>query len=268
MQTTDAAAAFRALHETGTVLVLANAWDAASARLFEDAGARAVATTSAGIAWSCGYPDGNALPREALRAAVAAIRRVTSVPLTVDFESGFSTQPSEVAERVGDLLELGVAGINLEDGDASPELLAQKIAAVKASARTRGTDIFVNARTDVFLRDIVSPEDAVRETIARAARYREAGADGIFVPAVVEPDAIRTIAASIALPLNVMAVPGLPDAAALYALGARRLSAGSALAQLAFGTARRAAASFLASGDTAVLSAGDSLDYGATNARF
>src|ERR1700680_357518 len=145
MQSMDAVATFRALHEAGTVLVLANAWDAASARLFEDAGARAVATTSAGLAWSCGYPDGDALPREALRAAVGAIRRVTSVPLTVDFEGGFSTEPSEVADRVGDLLELGVAGINLEDGDAAPELLAQKIAAVKASARTRGTDIFVNA---------------------------------------------------------------------------------------------------------------------------
>jgi 2-methylisocitrate lyase-like PEP mutase family enzyme len=194
---------------------------------------------------------------------------VTSVPLTVDFEGGFSAQPSEVAERVGDLLDLGVAGINIEDGDAAPELLAQKIAAIKAWARTRGADIFVNARTDVVLRGLTPPGDAtVRETIARAARYREAGADGIFVPALVEPDAIRTIAASIGLPLNVMAVPGLPDAPALYALGVRRLSAGSGLAELAFGTARHAAAAFLASGDAAVLTAAESLDYGATNARF
>jgi 2-methylisocitrate lyase-like PEP mutase family enzyme len=259
--------AFRALHAGERVLVLANAWDAASAALIAAAGARAIATSSAGLSWSCGYADGDALPRAALLSAARSICAVvTGIPVTVDIEGGYSGDPSDVAELVAQLFELGVAGVNIEDGSGAPDLLAAKIEAVKRRVRDEGGDIFINARTDVFLRDLVSADDAERETIARAGRYAHAGADGIFVPELSEREAIRRIAGAIARPLNLMAVPGLPPASELYALGVRRLSAGAALAKFTYGAALEAATAFMRDGDCDVLFSGRSVDYGETNA--
>src|SRR5262249_15323310 len=205
----------------------------ASARLIERAGARAIATTSGGVAWSHGYPDGDALPTPLVVATTAAIARVIRVPLTVDIEGGYSDDPAAVGQLVGELIEAGAVGVNLEDGSAPVDLLCAKIAAVRRVATELGVALYINARTDVYLRELVPEADRVGETCARAARYRAAGASGIFAPKVVAPADIAEIARAVELPLNVLAWAGLPSIAELRSLGVRRLSAGSAIAQAA-----------------------------------
>ena len=235
---------FRRLHHDG-LLVLANAWDAGSARVIESLGARAIATTSVGVAWSHGYPDGDRLPLSALLATVAEIVRVVRVPLTVDMEGGYSTEPATVGANVAAVAAAGAVGINIEDGVDAPERLCAKLERVKAEV---GANVFVNVRTDVYLRDLAPAGARVEETLARAARYRAAGADGLFVPGVVEPSEIRAIAGGAGLPLNVLAWPGLPGAAALAELGVSRLSAGSGLSSAAYGRVRALASAFLVDG--------------------
>src|SRR5579872_4625813 len=150
--------AFRKLHQGPEVLMLPNAWDAVSARLIESLGAKAIATTSAGLAWARGYPDGNALPKEQLIAAIRDIARVIKVPLTVDIEAGYADDPAAVAALVGEILAAGVMGINIEDGADSADLLCKKIAAVREQAVRMGADLYSNARTDVYLRGMASGE--------------------------------------------------------------------------------------------------------------
>jgi 2-methylisocitrate lyase-like PEP mutase family enzyme len=250
MTTTDLAATFRALHQGPDVLVLANAWDAGSARLIESLGARAAATTSAGFAWALGYPDGNAVPVDVLAAAIATIARVIGIPLTADIEGGYSDDPQAVGETVARVIGAGAVGINIEDGSGSPDLLAAKIGAAKRAAAREGVDLFVNARTDVYLRGLVPAKQRAQEAIERGRRYREAGADGLFVPVLAKPPEIRKIVKNSALPLNVMAVPGLPKKAELAALGVRRLSGGAAIAMSVMGHAAKLATAFLAKGDS------------------
>lgn len=141
---------FHRLHVPGKPLLLANAWDAGSARLIESCGAAAIATTSAGLAWAHGYPDGDQLPPGLLSAAVAEIARVVSVPLSVDAEGGYSDDPKAVGEIVRAIVDAGGIGINIGDGLASPDLLVAKIAAARTAADTAGVNLFINARTDVY----------------------------------------------------------------------------------------------------------------------
>jgi 2-methylisocitrate lyase-like PEP mutase family enzyme len=242
------AKAFRDMHAPGRILVLANAWDAGSARLLESCGAPAIATTSAGLAWSHGYADGNVLPTRVLAAAIAEIARVISVPLSVDFEAGYSSDLGKVAEAIGPVLDAGAVGINLEDGSEPPDLLCAKIGALKSAAQKKGIELFVNARTDVVLRRLVPPERAEAEAIARGKRYLAAGADGLFVPGLADPASIRAIVAAVPLPLNLLIVPGLAPVAELQSLGVRRVSAGSAISQSAYGLAKRAATQLLEEG--------------------
>jgi len=244
---------FRALHAPGDVLVLPNAWDAGSAALIESCGARAIATSSAAVAWAKGFPDGEKLPSELLLDEVSEIVLAIKVPLSVDIESGFSNDPARVARLAGELIELGAVGINIEDGREPPELLAAKIAAVKREAKSLGCDLFVNARTDVVLKQLVPAHEAVPQILERARVYARAGADGLFVPALAEPDSIRKVAGALELPLNVMALPSLAPLAQLRAFGVRRLSAGSGIAQAAFAAAQAAAERFLVDGDSAKL---------------
>jgi len=262
---TTSSALFRELHGTGRLLVLPNAWDAGSARLIEDCGAAAIATTSAGLAWARGYPDGHGLPATVLRAAVEEIARVVRVPLSVDAEGGYGDDPDAVGDLVRQLAEAGAVGINLEDGSGSPALLCAKIAAAKRGAAQAGVDVFVNARTDVVLRGLVPAEQAVDEIARRAALYRDAGCDGVFAPKLVDPTAARAVVAAVApLPLNLLAMPGLAPAAELRALGVRRLSAGSALAADALGRVRALATAFLGEGRSDSLF-GAAVDYGKMN---
>lgn len=263
---TTLADTFRRLHVPGTPLLIANAWDAGSARLIESCGAAAIATTSAGLAWARGYPDGDVLPVRVLAAAVAEIARVISVPLSVDAEGGYSDDPKAVGEVVRAIVDVGGVGINIEDDSKPPDLLVAKIEAARAAGASAGVNLFINARTDVYLRGLVPGERAVEESIARANLYREAGADGLFVPAVTDPDEIRTMAAAVELPLNVLVVPGLPSVATLAGLGVARVSAGSGIAQVAAGVVQRVATEFLA-GHLEPLSE-RSVNYGTLNALF
>src|SRR5258705_5272969 len=172
---------FHSLHKEKDILVLPNAWDAGSAKVIEDAGAKAIATSSAGVAWALGYPDGNVLPPRMLADLAARITDVIRVPLSVDFEGGYTKNPAKVAENLKPIIDAGAVGINIEDGEGTPELLAKKIEQARKAAESAKVNVFINARTDVYLAEIGSPERRVGETIARAARYRDAGADGIFV---------------------------------------------------------------------------------------
>jgi 2-methylisocitrate lyase-like PEP mutase family enzyme len=258
---------FQRLHHGPALLILPNAWDAGSARLIESLGARAIATTSAGLAWSRGYPDGNALANDQLIAATRDIVRAIGVPLSVDIEEGYSSDEHAVARLAAAILNAGAAGINIEDGTGSPDQLCRKIAAIRDSSSRSGGDLFVNARTDVCLRGIAVGDAAVDEVIDRAARYRAAGADGLFVPGLIDGKAMAAIAAAIhPMPLNVMAAPGLPSVDALQSAGVRRLSAGSAIAQAIWGRTSRLATAFL-EGDVSELFAG-AAEYGKMNALF
>jgi 2-methylisocitrate lyase-like PEP mutase family enzyme len=256
---------FHQLHRQG-LLCLANAWDAGSARVIEARGAAAIATTSAGLAWSQGYADGDCLPVSDLLHAVKAICRVVRVPVTIDIESGYSPSAQAVGETVAALIDLGVAGINIEDGDEHPDLLCAKIECLRTVAERLGVALFVNARTDVMLRRLATGDEALEMVLARAARYRESGADGLFVPYLSEPRAITAVVEATRLPLNLMAIPGLPAPTELARLGVRRLSAGSALAECVLGHVDAAAAAFLADGILPIC--GDALDYARINRLF
>ncbi|MEV0977499.1 isocitrate lyase/phosphoenolpyruvate mutase family protein [Streptomyces sp. NPDC049915] len=263
----DSALAFRALHVAGRPLVLPNAWDTASARLVEDAGAAAVATTSAGLAWALGVADGDRLERDRALAGVAAISAGVRVPVTADIESGYAAAPEGVADTVRAVLEAGAVGVNIEDaahGEGPGPLRpvaeqAERIAAAREAADAAGVPLFVNARIDTFLRGA----GGVDSTLERAAAYRAAGADGIFVPGAVDPETIKLLADGVDRPLNVMVHPGALPVADLAALGVARVSAGSGLAQAAHAAVRRAARELLGAGTYETLSGG--LDYGELN---
>jgi len=240
---------FHRLHEGPGVLVLPNAWDAASAAMMEDAGARAVATSSAAVAWSHGYADGHDLPVPVLATAIAEIVRVLGAPLTADIEGGYSDDPAQVGEIVGAVIGAGAVGINLEDGEASPDLHCRKIEAARETAVRRGVALFVNARIDVYLRGLAQGEAAFAETLDRARRYQAAGADGIFVPGPADEALIGQLAQGIDLPLNVMARGGAPPAARLQDLGVRRLSSATGLFRAAFASLARATEAYLRDGD-------------------
>ena len=243
----DRARAFHALHQDG-LLVLPNAWDAGSARIIEEAGARAIATSSAAVSWAHGYPDGEALPLATLIQSVREIVRAVRVPVSTDFEAGFADDPSAVGDFVGRLIEVGAVGINIEDGQGSPDALSAKIERIRHDAARKDCDLWVNARIDVYLRKLAEGGAAYEETVRRAKLYADAGANSIFVPGAAEESLIAKLVRDISLPLNVLAWPGLPDAAKLKSLGVRRLSAGAGLGRASFAFTRSVAEAFLRDG--------------------
>lgn len=272
---TDTTSASRAdilhsLHVPGDPLLLANAWDVASARIVESSGASAIATTSAGVAWSIGTADGDQLGRDRAIDVIARIAAAVDVPVTADLESGYGTTPAEVAETVSRALEVGAVGINLEDAryDAGEPLRSieeqcERIAAARSAADQAGIRLFLNSRTDTYLRAVGDPEHRMQDTLERAAAYVEAGADGIFVPGVADLSVIGELTGRLEVPLNVLAGPGSPTVAELARLGVARISLGSAIAQAAYGLVRRAAADLLGNGDYTGLHGG--LDFAELN---
>ncbi|WP_447764559.1 isocitrate lyase/PEP mutase family protein [Pseudomonas reinekei] len=235
------------LHQDG-LLILTNVADAAGARLVEQLGNKAVATSSAAVAWVHGYPDGNTLPLERLVSTVESIARVISVPLTVDIEAGYSDDLARVAEVVDAVIVAGAIGINIEDGAASPELLVRKIETAREVAARRNVNLFINARTDVYLRNLVPAEDRVAETLRRAALYQAAGANGLFAAGVTSEYEIAALCRGTTLPVNVLGFPGLPSPEELKTLGVRRLSAGSGIAEFMYGAMATLAKNFLQTG--------------------
>ncbi|WP_280382780.1 isocitrate lyase/PEP mutase family protein [Nocardia wallacei] len=266
------AAAFRQLHAGGT-FVLPNAWDAVSAALVAHAGAAAVATTSAAVAWALGRGDGERLTRADMVEQVRRIAGAVAVPVTADIEGGYGPAPEDVAATVAAVIEAGAVGVNLEDSrrPGGPLFDDREQAARLDAARTAATraglaELVINARTDVYLFGIGAPEDRFDEVLARAVAYAAAGADSLFVPGLLDLGTIAELTAKSPLPVNVMAGPGAPAVAELAAAGVRRVSVGSAIAQAAYERVQAAAAELLAHGTYTALSGG--LDFGSVQALF
>ncbi|MFI9157142.1 isocitrate lyase/phosphoenolpyruvate mutase family protein [Kitasatospora aureofaciens] len=233
------------------VLVLPNAWDAGSAAVIASAGARAIATTSGGVSWSLGRGDGQRMDRAA---AVEAARRVVAavdLPVTVDAEGGYGPLAADVAATVTALVGVGAVGVNLEDSTAVGGPLfpvaeqAERLRAARTAAAAAGLpELLVNARTDVFLFGLGGLDDV----LVRAEAYAEAGADGLFVPGLLDLDVLTELCRCSPLPVNAMAGAGGPGVAELAATGVRRVSVGTGLAQAAYATAHRAAVELLGAG--------------------
>jgi 2-methylisocitrate lyase-like PEP mutase family enzyme len=243
---TNKAAQFRQLHRGPGVLILPNAWDVASARIFEDAGFPAIATTSAGIAFSLGHPDGQRIPREEMMARIARIARSVNVPVSADVESGYGSTPEDAAKTTRELIEAGVIGMNLEDASgradqplSSLELALEKIKAARETSLQMQAQIVVNARTDVFLLPGGNPDADYSEGLRRLLAFRDAGADCVFAPGLKDAETIGKLAKAVECPLNILAVPGAPSIPELAALGVARVSVGSGPMRATLGLLRR-----------------------------
>ncbi len=266
--TEKSASTFRRLHDPGEFLVIPNAWDVASAALFAASGARAIATTSCGVAWSYGYPEGERLPLDLLVDLIARTTRVVSIPVSVDFERGYGRTAHDVGEAVSRLLDAGAVGINLEDDAGPPEEIVARIRAARTVADRHGVDLFINARTDVVLHRAVPEARYVEESLVRAKMFAEAGADGFFVPGLYVPEQIEAVVRGTSLPLNLVPiVPQVPDVATLRRLGVRRLSVGGRITEVAFSAARRACVELLEKGTYSSFFPGD-ISYDGMNALF
>jgi len=222
---------FQRLHHGPAILVLPNAWDAATARIFQTAGFPAIASTSAGIAWAAGYPDGERISRGDMLEAVRRIVAAVAVPVTADMEAGYGETPEAAAATAEGVLAAGAIGLNLEDASADRllEIAAHsaRVRAVRRVAEDAGVPLVINARTDVYLLAVGTPETRFAEAVRRANAYREAGADCLFIPGVRDAETIGRLVESIHGPINVLAGAGTPPAGELQRLGVARISTGS-----------------------------------------
>jgi len=229
----DKAALFAKLHDKGAPLTLYNAWDAGSAKTIAEAGAKAIATSSWAVAASQGYADGEELPKELAEQIVSRIVATVDVPVTLDFEGGYTEDDGELADNIKRLLEQGVVGINFEDRVVKGQGLydvhrqSSRISAIRKAADQAGVPFFINARTDLFLGQGGSPTEATEAALQRAPAYADAGASGFFVPGVKDEALIGRLCESIDLPVNVMILSGVPPVDRLNELGVSRISYGS-----------------------------------------
>src|SRR5580704_13524617 len=264
---------FRQLHAKKP-LILPNAWDAASARVIEAAGALAIATTSAGISWSFGRADGQKLRREEMLQVIGNIVQSVKVPVSADVESGYGNgSGKDVADTVQAMISLGIAGINLEDSPGhdgqmllAPDEHAERIRIARQTATSMGGDLLINARTDVYLFQVGEVKTRLSAAVERARLYRRAGADCVFVPGVVDISTIAELVKAIEGPLNIMAMPGAPSAKQLGEIGVARVSVGPWIAQAALTVAQRAARELVEEGTYKSLEA--SLPFAELNAMF
>ncbi|MCF6312454.1 MAG: isocitrate lyase/phosphoenolpyruvate mutase family protein [Verrucomicrobiales bacterium] len=221
---------FLNLHHQDSPLLLGNVWNAHSAQIFQDLGFKAVGTSSAAIASTLGYEDGENMPFDDLLRIVANIQSKIDIPLTVDIESGYASDVTQIVHNIENLCKLGVVGINLEDSvvGGKRELVdaaefAEKLLRIKANLRQNDINVFINVRTDPY---VVGLEDAYAEAVKRSQLYSESGVDGIFVPAIINESEIRGVVESTQLPINVMCMPDLPCFQTLGKLGVKRVSMG------------------------------------------
>lgn len=256
----DRARALHALHVPGDPLVLFNAWDAGSARVVAEAGARAIATGSWSVAAAHGLGDGEQLPRavalDNLRRIVAAV----ALPVTVDLEAGYGDAPAQVAQTVAEAIACGAVGCNLEDqriggaGLHAIEAQAARLRAARAAAQAASVDLFLNARTDLFLQaEAAAHAGLLDEALARASAYHDAGASGLFVPGLVDEASIARLCRESPLPVNIMVLPAAPPAARLAGLGVARISHGPGPYLLAMQALREGAAKAMAWSSTLLL---------------
>jgi 2-methylisocitrate lyase-like PEP mutase family enzyme len=245
----------RKLHHGPRILALPNAWDVVSARILEEVGHPAVATSSAAVAFSLGYPDGQRISRGEMLDAVARITRAVRVPVTADLESGYGKTPEEIAEFTKAMIAAGAVGLNFEDvtGDDESshvelELQVKNIRAIRDTAAGLGVPVVINARTDVYLMPIGPEETRFERTVERLRAYREAGADCLFVPGVTDREIIAKLVKAAEGPLNVLASQGCPSLDELEKMGVARVSAGSSAMRAAMGAFQRVAKDWLAHG--------------------
>jgi 2-methylisocitrate lyase-like PEP mutase family enzyme len=237
---------FRKLHHGPRMLLLPNAWDVASARILEECGHPAIATTSAGIAYSLGYPDGQHISRGEMLEVVGRIARAVRIPVTADLEAGYGTIVKDMAETVKAAIEAGAIGMNLEDVTGDEErsqvalpLQVEKIRAVRETAKSLGVPFVLNARTDVFLMPIGPEPTRFERTVERLRAYRDAGADCLFIPGLYDRDTIAKLVKAVEAPLNILANPACPPLAELEKIGVARVSSGSGIMRAAMGTVQR-----------------------------
>jgi 2-methylisocitrate lyase-like PEP mutase family enzyme len=233
MNQVEKAKQFAALHVKGSPVLLYNAWDAGSAKVIANAGAAAIATSSWSVAAGQGYADGEDIPTAAVEGIVGRIAASVDLPVSVDFEGGYSDDDAVLADNVGRLLALGVIGINFEDqvvqaeGLYSTDRQAKRIATIRAVADKAGVPFFINARTDLFLgRGAPNPADSLDAALARATAYAAAGASGFFIPGLRDEALIGRIVEGSPLPVNVMVMGGLAPLSRLKELGVARVSWG------------------------------------------
>lgn len=242
------AEALRALHLSGPVLLLPNVWDVSSARIIEEAGFAAIATTSAGIAFAEGFPDGQKIPVERMMAAIARIARAVKVPVTADAEAGYGPRPEDAARTARLVIEAGAVGMNFEDATGDPakplfELPVQleRIKAIREAVQKSGVPLVLNARTDVYLLQLFEPGRRYDEALRRLLAYRNAGADCVFIPGLRDPETIGRFVKDLNCPVNILAGPGSPAVPELAQLGVRRVSLGSGPIRATLGLLRRMA---------------------------
>ena len=228
--------------------MLANVWDVASARIVEDAGFPAIATSSAGIAFAQGFPDGQKIPPERMLTVIADIARAVNVPVTADVEAGYGSKPEDAARTARGVIEAGAVGMNFEDATGDParplfELQEQveRIHAIREQGKSLGVPLVINARTDVYLLQIGEATTRYGEALRRLSAYRDARADCLFVPGLVDIATIRQFVADLNCPVNILAVPSSPSVAELTGAGVRRISLGSGPMRAAMGLLRRLA---------------------------
>ena len=236
---------FRELHQGPRILVLPNAWDEGSARLFEQAGFGALGTTSAGIAASMGKADGQRISRTQMLGAVERIANTVSIPVTADMEAGYGETLEEVINTARFLIATGAVGLNIEDAPVNAAgVLAdagRQVELLQAIRETAAVALVINARTDVYLNQIGPPETRFAETVRRANAYMKAGADCVFVPGVRDRETIRNLAREIHGPVNILAGAGVPPVRELAELGVRRVSVGSGPMRATLGLIQRIA---------------------------
>ena len=255
----EKATAFRALHHGARILVLPNAWDIPSARVFEDAGFPAVATSSAGLMVSQGYQDGERMPRRELLAIVARIAERVAIPLSADVVAGYGRSAREVAATIQQVVDAGAVGVNIEDRVPSGEGLfrldtqLRRLESVRRAATASGIPLVINARTDAF-REAPGDEDGrFREAIRRATAYRDAGADCVYPMGLTDASSIATFVDALRCPVNVMVRKGLPPLADLEKLGVKRVSFGPSASYAAVGLLKRVSRDILDRGSFELL---------------
>ncbi|MBV8810809.1 MAG: isocitrate lyase/phosphoenolpyruvate mutase family protein [Acidobacteriaceae bacterium] len=269
MNSAQKAERLRNLHKGPEILVLPNAWDCASARIFELAGFPAIPTTSAGVAFALGYPDGQRISQADMLAQVKRIAHSVDVPVTADLEAGYG----DVGSTAAALVKSGAVGLNLEDIDAESDQLVelseqvQRIRTIRQVGNEAGVPLVINARTDYYLAEIGDPAERFEAACHRLKQYIEAGADCVFVPGITDPDLIRSFVEALRFPVNVLVGPGTPPISELQALGVARVSVGSGIMRSTMELTRRIAQELKMSGTYRTMLE-ISIPYAEANAAF
>jgi 2-methylisocitrate lyase-like PEP mutase family enzyme len=257
---------FLKYHHEKEILVLLNSWDIAGSKIIEASGFKAIATTSMGIAASLGYPDCQVIQLQEMIEAITGIVNNVQVPVTVDIEAGYGNNINEIIDSVKKIIETGIVGINIEDSiDLNPNLIdeiefCERISAIRALSDSLGFHLVINARTDSFYTSTGSVKEKLAESIKRGNKYREAGADCIFVMPVWEKETIATLVKEINAPVNILSNPGigagilLPSVQELQDIGVARLSLGSGLMKATLALIKKVADELSEKGTYTVLS--------------